>query len=761
MMTKKEYTLEVAGRTLSATFTNLADQAAGSVIIRYGETVVLATAVMGPGREGLDYLPLTVDYEEKFYAAGRILGSRFIKREGRPSDEAVLSGRIIDRTIRPLFDQSLRREVQVVATVLSIDDTNDPDVPAVIGASLALGVSNIPWDGPVGAVRLGIRRPEVSPMNREVGPQESEPRGPTSGDLVIINPAYAERIDAALDLLVCGKDGKINMIEAEASEAAEDKLASAFAQAVTEIKKIENWQKQIIAEIGQEKLLMEKTELAEEVKKLFTANIESKLDSAVFSGVASKDSIYNLKDEWKKLLQDPKVTPLNSDSQGATLELALDYFETKIDETLHIGGLLGKRADGRALDQLREIYAQAGGLSEIVHGSGIFYRGGTHILSVLTLSGPKDSQLLEGMEVSGKKHFMHHYNFPPFSVGETGRLGGMNRRAIGHGALAEKSLRAIIPSREAFPYTIRLVSETMASNGSSSMGSVCGSTLALMDGGVPIKAPVAGIAMGLIMDEKDENNYKILTDIQGPEDHFGDMDFKVAGTEEGVTGIQLDIKVGGIPVEALTEALTQARAARLQIIAKIKEAIAAPRSEIKPSAPKIIVVKIPVEKIGLIIGPGGKTIHKISEETGVEIEIEEDGSVYITGQVAGATAAKQIIEEMTHVYQPGERYDGEVTRLMDFGAFVKIGRDTEGLVHISELAPFRVDRVTDVVREGDKVPVVVKEVDEKGRLNLSIKAADPEYAGRKGATPSTNPPPPPRDRGPRNGNGRGPRPPRY
>jgi len=441
--------------------------------------------------------------------------------------------------------------------------------------------------------------------------------------------------------------------------------------------------------------------------------------------------------------------------------LALDYFETKIDETLHIGGLLGKRADGRALDQLREIYAQAGGLSEIVHGSGIFYRGGTHILSVLTLSGPKDSQLLEGMEVSGKKHFMHHYNFPPFSVGETGRLGGMNRRAIGHGALAEKSLRAIIPSREAFPYTIRLVSETMASNGSSSMGSVCGSTLALMDGGVPIKAPVAGIAMGLIMDEKDENNYKILTDIQGPEDHFGDMDFKVAGTEEGVTGIQLDIKVGGIPVEALTEALTQARAARLQIIAKIKEAIAAPRSEIKPSAPKIIVVKIPVEKIGLIIGPGGKTIHKISEETGVEIEIEEDGSVYITGQVAGATAAKQIIEEMTHVYQPGERYDGEVTRLMDFGAFVKIGRDTEGLVHISELAPFRVDRVTDVVREGDKVPVVVKEVDEKGRLNLSIKAADPEYAGRKGATPSTNPPPPPRDRGPRNGNGRGPRPPRY
>lgn len=730
MMTKKDYTLEVAGRPLTATFTNLADQAAGSVIIRYGETVVLATAVMGPGREGLDYLPLTVDYEEKFYAAGRILGSRFIKREGRPSDEAVLSGRIIDRTIRPLFDQTLRREVQVVATVLSIDEANDPDVPAVIGASLALGVSNIPWDGPVGAVRLGIKDDELK-----------------------INPSYTERIDAALDLLVCGKDGKINMIEAEASEVTEDKLASAFAQAVAEIEKIEDWQKQIIAEIGQEKLPTEKTELAEEVKKLFIENIESKLDSAVFSNTASKDSIYALKDEWKKLLAEK----LPDERLGP----ALDYFETKVDETLHIGGLAGKRADGRAMDELREIYSQAGGLSEIVHGSGIFYRGGTHILSVLTLSGPKDSQLLEGMEVSGKKHFMHHYNFPPFSVGETGRLGGMNRRAIGHGALAEKSLRAIIPSREAFPYTIRLVSETMASNGSSSMGSVCGSTLALMDGGVPIKAPVAGIAMGLIMDEQNESNYKILTDIQGPEDHFGDMDFKVAGTEGGVTGIQLDIKVGGIPVKVLTEALTQARAARLQILAKIKEAIAAPRAEIKPSAPKIIVVKIPVEKIGLIIGPGGKTIHKISEETGAEVEIEEDGSVYVTGQVAGATAAKQIIEEMVHVYQPGERYDGEVTRLMDFGAFVKIGRDTEGLVHISELAPFRVDRVTDVVREGDKVPVVVKEVDEKGRLNLSLKAADPEYAGRKGATPSTNPPPPPRDHGPRNGNGRGPRPPRY
>ena len=440
-MTQKEYSLEVAGRTLTATFTNLTDQANGSVIIRYGETVVLVTAVIGEKRDGLDYLPLTVDYEERFYAAGRILGSRFIKREGRPSEEAVLSGRIIDRTIRPLFDQSLRREVQVVATVLSIDDTNDPDVPAVIGASLALGVSSIPWAGPVGAVRLGLNNNGIK-----------------------INPAYAERLAAALDLLVCGKDGKINMIEAEASEVPEDKLADAFIQAVAEIKKIEDWQKQIIADIGQEKILAEKIELADEVKKLFTENIEGKLESAVFSGEAKQTSIYALKDEWKKLLLEK--TP------EANIGQALDYFENKIDATLHAGGLAGKRADNRAMDELRSIFTQAGGLSEIVHGAGIFYRGGTHILSVLTLSGPKDSQLLEGMETSGKKHFMHHYNFPPFSVGETGRLGGMNRRAIGHGALAEKSLRAIIPSREVFPYTIRLVSETMASNGSSSMGSV-------------------------------------------------------------------------------------------------------------------------------------------------------------------------------------------------------------------------------------------------------------------------------------------------
>lgn len=716
-MQQKEYKVEVAGRELVATFSDLTDQASGSVIMRYGDTSVLVTAVMGPQKEGLDYFPLSVDYEERFYAAGKILGGRFNKREGKPSDEAVLTGRIVDRTIRPLFDSHIRNEVQVVVTVLSIDEDNDPDVAAVIGASLALGVSNIPWNGPVGAVRLGIKNNEIQ-----------------------INPKYSEREEAALDLLVCGKAGKINMIEAEATEVTEETLAKAFDQAVAEITKLEDWQKKIITEMGKEKKAMAKTELPAEVIGLFAENIEPKLMSAVFAKVAGNENIGTLKDEWKTLVKE-KLPEQN-------LTEALNYFEEKVDVALHEGGLKNnERADGRAWDELRPISTQAGGIGNIVHGAGIFYRGGTHVLSVLTLSGPKDALLQEGMEIRGKKNFMHHYNFPPFSVGETGRVGGMNRRSIGHGALAEKSLRGIIPSRDTFPYTIRLVSEVMASNGSSSMGSVCGSCLALMDGGVPIKAPVAGIAMGLLMNEENDSEYKIMTDIQGPEDHFGDMDFKVAGTKDGVTGIQLDIKVGGIPVKILVEALAKARAARLQIIDKITEAIAAPRAELKPSAPKITTIKIPVDKIGAVIGPGGKVIQGITEETGAELEIEDDGSVFITGKSEQVAAAQKMVEDITHEYKAGERFEGEVTRLMDFGAFVKIGRDTEGLVHISELAPFRVDKVTDVVNIGDVVPVIVKEIDEKGRVNLSIKQADADYAGRKGATPSTNPLPPPRPMG--------------
>ncbi len=717
-MEKKEFAVEVGGRKLTATFSDLANQASGSVILTYGQTVILATAVMSKNRkEGLDYFPLTVEYEEKFYAAGKILGGRFMKREGRPSDEAVLSGRIVDRTIRPLFASHIRNEIQVVITVLSIDQENDPDTLGVIGASLALATSNIPWGGPVSAIRIGAKK---------------NPEGKLQAADFLINPSYLERESQVFDLLVCGKDGNVTMIESEAKEMVEETMAAALTQAITEIEKIQAWQTSIIKEMGQVKKVMDKAPYAEELKTLFTAEISPKLDGAIFNGPGN-DTINDLKDSWVAVAKEQLPTVPGSD--------ILDYYEEAVNDLLHSEAISKKRrADGRALDQVRQISAQAGGISDIVHGVGTFYRGGTHVLTVLTLSGPRDSQLIEGMEVQTKKYFMHHYNFPPFSVGETGRIGFTSRRSIGHGALAEKSLRAVLPPREIFPYTIRLVSEALASNGSTSMGSVCGSSLALMDGGVPITRPVAGIAVGLMSTEGDSNGpYAILTDIQGPEDHHGDMDFKVAGTEEGITGIQLDIKVGGIPLKILTEAMEQAKKARLEILGKIKEAIPAPRASLKDSAPAIAILKIAVEKIGAVIGPGGKVIQKITQETGADIEIEDDGSVYICGKKEGVADARAQIEEITHEYKPGERFDGEVTRLMDFGAFVRIGKHDEGLVHISEMASFRVNKVTDVVKVGDKVPVVIKEIDEKGRINLSIKKADPNFASDK--APKMPPPP--------------------
>ncbi len=705
-MQKKEFTLEVAGRQLTAEFSDLADQANGSVLVRYGDTVVLVTAVMSKNkREGIDFFPLVVDYEEKFYAAGKILGSRFVRREGRPSDEAILSGRIVDRTIRPLFDQRLRNEVQVVITVLSVDETNDPDVPAVIGASLALATSNIPWGGPVSAVRIGLKG---------------------EAEQLTINPAYPDREEAYLDLLICGLDGSVNMIEAEAKEISEDKVTEALTLASSEIEKIQAWQNQIIKEIGKEKTEISLDTETPELIDLFKSEISPKLEQTVFSNV--KGAAYELADEWKKLAKE-KLPDINE-------SVVVNYYETAVDELVHQEAIQNnRRQDGRAMDEIRPLFAQAGGLSPVVHGIGIFYRGGTHIMTVLTLGGPREAQLIEGMEIQTKKYFMHHYNFPPFSTGETGRLGGTNRRSIGHGALAEKSLRAVLPARDIFPYSIRLVSEALASNGSTSMGSVCGSSLALMDGGVPIKRPVAGIAMGLMM-EVGKANYKILTDIQGPEDHYGDMDFKVAGTREGITGLQLDIKVGGIPLKILGEALGRAKTARGQILDKIESVLATPRSHLAPSAPAIVTFKIDPEKIGAVIGPGGKVIQGLSADTSTQIEIEDDGTVTITGKPEGVEEAKQAVDEIAHVYQPGERFEGEVVKIMEFGAFVKIAPQTDGLVHISELAPFRVNRVEDVVREGDIVPVVIKEIDDKNRISLSIKEADPDFAKNKGVTPA-------------------------
>ncbi len=698
-----------------AEFTDLAEQAQGSVILRYGETAVLATAVMSTRtRDDIDYFPLTVDFEERYYAAGAILGSQYMRREGRPSENAILSGRIVDRTIRPLFSAHIRNEIQVVVTVLALGE-EDPQPLAVNAASLALAVSPIPWSGPVAAVRIGQ-------------------------DLKI-NPTYKEREGASFDLLACGKDGTINMIEVGASQVGEDVVAQGFAKAVEEHNKILDWQKKIIQEIGKLKKEMPAPELPESLTSLYANEFASRMGQAVFCGSPSKDAIHALEDEWlAKIKENEELAKIK--------EAAKRFFEDKVDEEIHRGAVDdNKRADSRAMDQVRPLYAKAGGVSAMLHGSGIFYRGGTHVFTALTLGGPGDSLIVDSMEKHDtKQRFMHHYNFPPYSSGETGRMGGINRRATGHGALAQKAIEAVLPPAEQFPYTIRLVSECLASNGSTSMGSACASTLALMDGGVPIKAPVAGIAMGLMLGAGytvGSDKYKVLTDIQGPEDEFGDMDFKVAGTRTGVTAIQMDIKLDGVAVPILVEALAAAKQARLQILDVIEKEIPAPRAAISPRAPEILSMKVKPDQIGLVIGGGGKTINGIREVTMVDdITIEDDGSVFITGRGGSAQKAKAMIEALVKEYKPGEIYDGEVTRLMDFGAFVRVGpgKDAEGLVHVSEVAPFRINKISDAVAIGDKVRVMIKEIDDKGRINLSIKMADPEFAIRRGLTPSTNGP---------------------
>lgn len=719
-MKSKQYTLEVGGKTLIAEFNDLAEQANGSVMMRYGNTVVLATAVMGKEEKKGDFFPLTVDYEERFYASGKILGSRFIRREGRPSDEAILSGRIVDRTIRPLFEQHIRFEVQVVLTVLSIDE-DDPDVVSVIAASLALGTSDIPWNGPASAIRIA------------------------KNEGFHINPNYKQREEAGIsfDLVACGKDGLINMIEVGGKEVSEDDVNAALAKASEEMDRIQKWQEMIIAEITKErnivKKIIPKPELTAGTKELFDTEIKPKLSSYVFSG-PGKEKMAEIGSIWTKLFSEK--------FPEGNLALAQELLDEEINELLHKEAIENeKRADGRSLDEIRPLFVKAGGISPILHGSGIFYRGATHVMSVLTLGGPGDAQEIDGMEESKKggdgKRFMHHYNFPPFSTGETGRVGGTNRRMIGHGALAEKALLPIIPAKDVFPYTIRIVSEAFSSNGSTSMGSVCGSTLALMDGGVPIKSPVAGIASGLMMREakagmmgklfgKKNYEYKVLTDIQGPEDHHGDMDFKVAGTRQGITAIQMDVKVAGIPLEILKEAFVKAKTARLQILDLIEKEIAKPREKISPNAPEIVTTRVKQDQIGLVIGTGGKTIKEIKEKTGVDdITIEDDGSIFITGKNGTAQKAKEVIYNMTREYKAGEKFEGEITKVTDFGAFVRIAGNTEGLVHVSEIATFRIDRVSDYLKEGMKVPVIVREIDERGRISLSIKQVDPGFIKKK------------------------------
>lgn len=704
-MKTQSFTLDLNGKKIIAEFNDLTAQANGSVILKSGETVILVTAVMNKRENNSSgFFPLSVEFEEKFYSTGMMLGSRYQRREAKPSDEAVLSARIIDRTIRPLFNQNIRHDVQVVVTVLALGE-DDPDVLGVIGASLALAVSDIPWRGPIGCVRIG--------------------RHKDSGAL-IINPTYLERLTDNLDLevLACGKDGTINMIETMSHEVSEADITNILETSTKFHRQIEAWQKAIVAEIGKAKRPEPELETPELLIEIFNSQFKANLFQTIFSKTSGKNHIYELKDLFVKTCQD-------ADLDSA---LAESFFINKIDVELHQGVIEeGIRPDGRNLDEVRPLFAQAGNLSPALHGSGIFYRGETHVFSALTLAGPDSSQIIETIEAKEfKKSFIHHYNFPPYSVGETGRVGGFNRRMIGHGALAEKALVPVIPDQTKFPYTIRLVSETLSSNGSSSMGSVCASTLALMDGGVPITRPVAGIASGVMINK---DKYQLITDIQGPEDEFGDMDFKVAGTTLGITAIQMDVKVDGIPIKILAEALEKARLARLQILEVMVKEISTPREKISARAPEIICLNILPSQIGLVIGSGGKTINGIKDDTGVEeITIEDDGRVYIVGKNGTAPKAATIIRSLTKIYTLGERAEATITKLTTFGAFAKLDDYNEGLIHISEIAPFRLETVEGVLSVGEVVPVIVSKMEE-GKIGLSIKQADPQFAERKGLSP--------------------------
>ena len=706
-MQTKKFTCEIGGKTIAVEFSDLAEQAHGSALVRLGDTVILGTAVMSDyTRDGIDYFPLTVDYEERFYAAGMILGSRFIRREGRPSEEAILISRLIDRGLRPLFNQKIRNEAHVVALALSFDGENEPDIPAMLAASLALGTSSVPWDGPLASLRIGR----------------------VDGKFVI-NPLRSELEKSDLNLVASAKAGKINMIEAGAKEVPEEDLLAALEFALPELAKLEEFQKKIVSELGKEKIMPPVQEEPETMSKIFTERFYQRVQEAMFLKDvrqirAGKQS--RLKKEWDEAVK-------TEIGEGFT-EVGNIFYEEKLDEIVHKNILENdRRPDGRGLKELRAIWAGVGILPR-THGSGLFYRGETHVLSSATLGGPKETQLVEGMSIRTKKRYFHHYNFPPFAPGETGRMGFTGRREIGHGALAERAILPVLPGANEFPYTIRVVSEVLSSNGSTSMASTCGSALALMDAGVPIKRPVAGIAMGLMM--KDEASYKVLTDIQGPEDHYGDMDFKAAGTSEGITAVQMDVKILGVTLEILKDVLADAKAARGKIMEVMLKAISKPRAELSGLAPRILSLKINPDKIRDVIGPGGKMINSIIDATGAQVDVEQDGTVFVTGPAGAAERALQKIKEIAREYQIGETFEGSVSRIFGFGAMVEIAPGVEGLVHVSELAPFRVERVEDVVEVGDRVPVKIVGIDELGRINLSIKELK-ELKPKAGAWPKT------------------------
>ncbi|KKS26106.1 MAG: Polyribonucleotide nucleotidyltransferase [Parcubacteria group bacterium GW2011_GWA2_42_11] len=694
-MEKKIYSRQFAGRTLTVETGRLAQQANGSVLVSFGETVLLATAVMSSRTKNVNYMPLTVEYEERLYAAGKIKGSRFIKREGRPQDDAILSGRMIDRTLRPRFNHDIRNEIQVVVTVMSFDRENDPDVLGIFAASLALSISDIPFAGPVAAVRIGQ-------INNEF----------------VINPTFDQRNQSEFDLIVSGTQDKINMMEAGAKETPEKTIVQAVECGFAAYQELIAFQQEIIADLApakrELKIAAPTAEFVEKINDFLT----NKLEEAIYIKDRSgrQNRLGEITVELNELI---KLTEPEETDQK--INFANNILESEINRLVHKNILVSdQRPDGRKLNEVRALSGEVGVLPR-THGSALFSRGSTQALSAVTLGAPSEKQIIDGIEAEYKKRFIHHYNFPPFCVGEIGPFRGPGRREIGHGALAERTLLMLIPPEEKFPYTIRVVSEILSSNGSSSMASVCGSSLALMDAGVPMKAPAAGIAMGLIMDENGKN-YKILTDIQGPEDHHGDMDMKVAGTQTGVCGMQMDVKIEGIDIKIVEETLAQAKEARLHILEKLNAVLATPRPELSEHAPRIITLQINPDKIREVIGPGGKIINKIIDETGAKIDIEDSGIIFITSDnEAGAQQAVEWIKNITHEVTAEEIFTGKVTRLLNFGAFVEILPGQEGLIHISELADYRVNRVEDIVKIGDTVTVKVKEIDDMGRINLTMR----------------------------------------
>lgn len=687
---EKSFRMELAGRSLIVETGKMAKQASGAVLVRYGETVVLVTSTASKeAREGMDFFPLTVDYEEKMYAVGKMPGG-FLRREGRPGNSAILNARLIDRPIRPLFDKRCRNDIHVMATVLSVDYDNAPELCGTLGASASLGISDIPWDGPIAGVRVGR----------------------VDGKFVI-NPTQEQLKVSTLNITVAGSETAILMVEGGAQEAPEEDVLDAIMFGHETIKELVAFQKKIIEEVGKPKRTLIFPEIPEEIKTAIYAYAERPLKEAIFNPdkLTREAHMEEVRKEAEAHFKE--IYPEN----GSDIAECLNHLTKEI--VRHMISVDKIRPDGRALDEIRPISCEVGLLPR-VHGSALFTRGQTQALTITTLAPMSETQIIDDLTQETEKRYIHQYNFPSYSVGETKSSRGPGRREIGHGALAERALIPVIPTVEEFPYAIRVVSEILESNGSSSQASVCGSTMSLMNAGVPIKAPVAGIAMGLV---NEGEHFTVLTDIQGMEDALGDMDFKVAGTAKGITAIQMDIKIHGLSREILLAALQQAQKGRMFILGKMAECIDKPAEHLSPYAPKIITLTIPVDRIRDVIGSGGKIINKIISETGVKMDVEEDGHVYIaTPDEEAAQRAKKWVEELTHEVQVGETYLGKVTRLMKFGVFVEILPGKEGMVHVSQLATRRVEKPEDVVHEGDEIMVKVTEIDDKGRINLSRKA---------------------------------------